>query len=494
MTLPVSAPAATRYASPTGVANANCPIANPCDLATAVNVTAYGDEVILLGGTYDVAPNSLSSSIPGNLTAQAVTIRGESPFAPPTIRSTPTESAIGFVANYDVTLRDVRIEYLGSNATFTALHVGQYARIERVFVDAGPTQWAACTASNNTRYLNSACVAHGDNATALMFSIGMNSSAVTTWDFEATTRNSTFVSRGDSSTALRICAGNQGTDLLTQRLVSTNSIFKAFNATSTDVALETGWGANNSSVFVAQNSSFSSVTASGPGTETSSANSANGNQSAMPLFVNPAGGNFEPAPNSPTIDAGVDDAANGTLDLATKPRTAGARTDIGAYEFQPTAPIESAYALSGLASAPTRFRAAAKGATLRAANTRPKTKRGQKPIGSLLSFESTDAGDLLLNAFSVLKGRKNKTGKCGKRSRANAKGKRCNYYKQVSRTATAAIAAGRNSFYFTGRWNGKKLRPGKYLLVAKHGGKGTGVPSPTASEAGVAKRAVTIVR
>lgn len=494
LTFAATASAATRYASPTGTASPNCLIDSPCDLTTAVNDTAYGDEVILLGGTYDVAPSSLGPSIPGNLTAQEVTIRGESPFAPPTIRVTPTASIHGFVANQYVTLRDLRLEYLGAFATSTALLTYDFALIERVHVDAGPSQWAACTGADGAKFINSACVAHGDGATALSFSIGMNANTSTVWDFETTTRNSTFVATGESSVALRIYAGNQGTDLLTQRLVSTNSIFDTSAASSTDVSVETGWGANNSSQLVAQNSNYSSVTTTGVGTTTYTANNVNGNQSQQPIFANPLTGDVSQGPGSPTIDAGIDDPANGTLDLAAKPRISGARTDIGAYEAQVVEPTPPTFALSKLAASPTKFRAASRGATLRAANTRPKAKRGQKPIGSLLSFESTDAGELRLNAFSALKGRKSKTGRCGKPSRANAKGKRCTYYKRVSRTATTAIAAGNNSFYFTGRWNGKKLRPGKYLLVAKHGGKGTSVPSPTATEAGVAKRTVTIIR
>jgi hypothetical protein len=56
-------------------------------------------------------------------------------------------------------------------------------------------------------------------------------------------------------------------------------------------------------------------------------------QSASPLFVNAAGGDFREAPASPTIDAGLDSPLNGLTDLAGNPREIGAHTDIGAYEF-----------------------------------------------------------------------------------------------------------------------------------------------------------------
>ena len=214
----------------------------------------------------------------------------------------------------------MRLQYLGAFATSTALLTYDFALIERVHVDAGPSQWAACTGADGAKFINSACVAHGDGATALSFSIGMNANTSTVWDFETTTRNSTFVATGESSVALRIYAGNQGTDLLTQRLVSTNSIFDTSAASSTDVSVETGWGANNSSQLVAQNSNYSSVTTTGVGTTTYTANNVNGNQSQQPIFANPLTGDVSQSFGSPTIDAGVDDPANGTLDLAAKPR------------------------------------------------------------------------------------------------------------------------------------------------------------------------------
>lgn len=72
-----------------------------------------------------------------------------------------------------------------------------------------------------------------------------------------------------------------------------------------------------------------SVTAAGSGT----------NQTAAPLFVNAAASDFHQLANSPTIDAGANDAANGLLDLAGNARTLAAVipcpaiTDIGAYEY-----------------------------------------------------------------------------------------------------------------------------------------------------------------
>jgi len=56
---------------------------------------------------------------------------------------------------------------------------------------------------------------------------------------------------------------------------------------------------------------------------------------ALPLFVDPAHGNFHEAPGAPTIDHGVNSAANGVHDVDGDARTVSGRTDIGADEFIP---------------------------------------------------------------------------------------------------------------------------------------------------------------
>ena len=56
------------------------------------------------------------------------------------------------------------------------------------------------------------------------------------------------------------------------------------------------------------------------------------NQTAAPLLLNLVMGDFHQALGSPTIDAGVDDPANGTTDPDGNPRTLGTATDIGAFE------------------------------------------------------------------------------------------------------------------------------------------------------------------
>ena len=56
------------------------------------------------------------------------------------------------------------------------------------------------------------------------------------------------------------------------------------------------------------------------------------NQTAAPLLVNLAGGDFHELPGSPTVDGGIDDAANGLSDPDGNPRKLGPAPDIGAFE------------------------------------------------------------------------------------------------------------------------------------------------------------------
>jgi hypothetical protein len=73
------------------------------------------------------------------------------------------------------------------------------------------------------------------------------------------------------------------------------------------------------------------------GEATASAPTVNGNQEAAPLFVAPASGEFQELPSSPTLEAGLTDPENGSLDLAGALRTRStcteSFTDIGAYQL-----------------------------------------------------------------------------------------------------------------------------------------------------------------
>ena len=60
------------------------------------------------------------------------------------------------------------------------------------------------------------------------------------------------------------------------------------------------------------------------------------NQTAAPVYLDAATGGFHQAAGSPTINQGVNDAANGSFDIDLEPRTVDTTTDIGADEFVST--------------------------------------------------------------------------------------------------------------------------------------------------------------
>jgi hypothetical protein len=394
------AQAATRYAAPAGVASPDCLQATPCDIETAIDSASGGDEVILLGGTYNIAPLSGIGNAVGDSTPAGVTIRGESVAAPPLIRSSPTaDYVVGLQVNYGVTLRDVRLSFEGPNAVGIALYTGQQSTIERVQVDAGAKGINACVIAADGTIKNSVCVARADGASALSWSLGMSFASPNVFDFSATVRNSVFASRGANGYGVILSDNNGNNGLLSIQLQAFNSVFSATGVGGTDVATDASTPTATAAV-AAQYSNYSSVNTTGTGTNFITAVGNSGNQTAEPVFVNPSGGDFRQLPESPTIDAGSNDPANGTIDLAGQPRTVGAFTDIGAYEMQPDPVVP--FDLSSLSLKPTKFRAALRGSTLRPASTFPKKKRGQSQVGSLLNVTSTDAGKARLYVFQKL--------------------------------------------------------------------------------------------
>lgn len=116
-------------------------------------------------------------------------------------------------------------------------------------------------------------------------------------------------------------------------------------------------------------------------------------------------------------------------------------------------------AVTGLDLARAAFRAAGRGGSVRAA----------AKVGTTVSYSLSTAGAV---AFAVERrgaGRKAR-GKCRKRTQANAGRKRCDL--RLKGSFKHQGAAGGNSLVFTGRLRGRKLRPGRYNLVAKPAGAG----------------------
>ena len=109
--------------------------------------------------------------------------------------------------------------------------------------------------------------------------------------------------------------------------------------------------------------------------------------------------------------------------------------------------------LTALALSPTRFRAARRGPSI-AAKT-----------GSRISYKLSEAATLTFRVERAAAGRR-AHGRCVKPKRANRTLKRCTRYTALRGVLTREGAAGTNSFTFTGRLRGRKLRAGRYRLRA----------------------------
>jgi serine protease len=122
-----------------------------------------------------------------------------------------------------------------------------------------------------------------------------------------------------------------------------------------------------------------------------------------PLFVNPAAGNFQLRAGSPAIDAGSPTLENGesTKDLAGHPRRVIGRrgdalaSDVGAYEFEPHAPIVhvTASKLRVTVGQPVTFHTAASDASPGdALSFRWNLGRGFRVLGATVSHTFTKPG------------------------------------------------------------------------------------------------------
>jgi hypothetical protein len=214
------------------------------------------------------------------------------------------------------------------------------------------------------------------------------------------------------------------------------------------------------------------------------------NQTADPQFANAAGGDFHPVEGSPLIDAGVDDADNGTTDLDGNARKQRAAVDIGAFELAPapppptdttqteqtpqstnpggqaepgpqptiTAPVADRIspALSALGITNKKFAVGSASTPVAA-----RAKKGttfvytlSEPARTTITIERADTGR-----------RKGKS--CVKATSKNRKAKKCTLYVKVGaldRTGTP----GANAVPFSGRIGKKALKPAAYraTLVA----------------------------
>jgi hypothetical protein len=307
LALPATAPAAeTLYVSPAG--SGDCSAGSPCEVGEALALALAGDTVVMAGdaGTYGTQVAPLMSELNVHNGVALVGAAGE-----PTPQIHSAAPGLPAVRLEGGRLSKLAIHYAGSRSAITGA-----GTIERVLALGG--DGAGCELGGPTTVSNSVCA----GVAGIFSNVGESTSL--------TLRNATIVgsdtglfARSDSG-AFQITAVNtilQGVDQdIRVDQVGSGTAVAIVLAHSNYETVATEHGA--------------SATAAGSGT----------NQVAAPLFVDAAGSNFAPLGGSPTIDAGLNDAANGPLDLAGNPRALPARiacaavTDVGAYEFVPVPP------------------------------------------------------------------------------------------------------------------------------------------------------------
>ncbi len=184
-----------------------------------------------------------------------------------------------------------------------------------------------------------------------------------------------------------------------------------------------------------------------------------------PMFA----GDFNLLAGSALIDAGDPagpEPGDSATDAAGNPRIIGARRDIGAFESSATSDggggAGATAAASDLVVSPKAFAAAAGGPSALAA--RKKRKAGAK-VNYTLNVAASVNFTVRRSLLGRRKGKGNKA-RCVAKTKRNARARRCTRIVTLKAGFSQQGKAGTNSFRFTGRLGNRKLKPGRYVLVA----------------------------
>jgi hypothetical protein len=437
---------AARYAAPEGTGPEPCTQAVPCSLKDAITKAKANDEVIVTAGTYTPTEALRTPVGVANLD-----IHGDTGGPMPTIvASTASVWAFEFRGSGG------RLSYLAVEETAPAFAWGvnctSGGRVERVRISATGNPAIGLLQGEDCTLRDSLVLAEGSNAQAILATGGSG-------DHTGIARNVTAVGTGSESTG--ITSSYSGGAVFGSYTLDARNLIASGGAAD----LRTAGGSFGVGHFAISNSNFE-TTKFEPG----STISGSANQTAAPLFVDAATGDYREAAGSPTIDAGANDQL-GAVDLGGSPRVLGAAPDIGAFEFpsaatQPTALGE----IQSLSLSPRKFRAAKAGEAILSVK-----KKAKAPIGSRVTYSLSAAATVEFGVERRLPGRKVGM-RCVKQTRANRAKKKCPLFKKLKGGFTHSGQAGQDIFKFSGRIAGKGLAPGSYRLVGK-----TGSVSKTAS-------------
>ena len=311
---PAASSAMTHYASPSPQGFADCTTPqNACTLPVAL--TGSPTEVVLATGTYGSSGSPVLTSYTLPIGAD---VHGPATGELPHIFVGGT---IGITAGVNSKLR--RVHVTGTGAYAAAVSSGI---LDQVLAD-GLLNTNACEGAPGT-ISNSVCLSNSNNLITGAYNGSLSSSGALT----VTLRNDTLIGTG---TAHGVETSVGGSNPITFNFV--NTIARGPGGAVQDIR------AYSSVAGTTLNFSYSNYgTVMSTGTAVTTPPGSGTNQTAAPLLNS----SFRELPGSPTIDAGITEAANGPFDLDGNPRSQG-RTDIGAFETAlPPSPAAPASPLS----------------------------------------------------------------------------------------------------------------------------------------------------
>ena len=313
LVLPPSALGAARYSSPGGGEANPCAKAAPCSLGYAITAAAAGDEVVVTPGTYSVA-KAIEATVP-------LKIHGVAGESRPRIVAATGATAIRLLA-VGTAVSDLTFE--GTEAGSGVLEAAKAGDVlDHLEVRTSGKGTRGLVGVDGWTLTDSLVVADGDQAAAF-YEIGFEGGT-------STMRNDTLIAAGEKSVGLAVLGYGKEPSVVT----------------ATDVVVDAS-SASQSGTFFGAGAPVTFDHSDLHGKEEGEITSTNA-VTSPPLFVDAAGGDFREAPDSPTIDSGINDPANGATDLDGNARSLPGRlnctsvdppavTDIGAYEFVPIVP------------------------------------------------------------------------------------------------------------------------------------------------------------